>query len=170
MRLQERQQRRHRQAKSMRSSALSIAPSARAKAFQSTIKRAYHVKNATQHLHQNCVRLPVATTIWRTVVHCYWMLVLLTQYVDLVWNPPTHLSVCHSAIAYTLYHSDGWAHTVTPEYINLPHTLNAYSSWSVHIFTYSISEIERYLPVSSIPGAGNTVAIADPAVITNFRL
>jgi len=67
--------------KYMRSSALSIAPSARSKAFQSTNKRdkrarhvvpyfstviTFHVKNATQHLHQNCVRLPVATTIWRT--------------------------------------------------------------------------------------------------------
>ena len=34
----------------------------------------------------------------------------------------------------------------------------------------AISENERYLPVLSIPGAGNTIAIADPAVITNFRL
>ena len=84
-----------------------------------------------------CVRLPVATAIWRTIIHCYWMIALLIQYVGLVWNPPTHLSVCLSAIAYTLY-SDGWTHTVTPEYINLPHTLSAYSSWSVHIFTYSI--------------------------------
>jgi len=57
-----------------------------------------------------CVRLPVATAIWRAIIHCYWMLVLLIQYVGLVWNPPTHLSVCHSAIAYTLY-SDGWTHT-----------------------------------------------------------
>jgi len=54
-----------------------------------------------------CVRLLVATAIWRTVIHCYYMIVLLTQYVGLVWNPPTHLSICHSAIAYTLYYSDG---------------------------------------------------------------
>jgi len=57
-----------------------------------------------------------------------------------------------------------------PLYINLPHTLSAYSSWSVYIFVYQISETDRYLPLPSIPGAGNTVAVADPAVITNFQL
>ena len=119
-----------------------------------------------------CVRLPVATASWRTVIHCYWIIVLFTQYVGLLWNPPTHLSVRHSAIAYTLYYSDGWTQTVTLEYINLPHSSSAYSSWSVHISTCSISETDRYLPLPSIPGAGNTIglAVADPAVITNFRL
>jgi len=172
--LREWQQRRHRQAKSMRSSALPPRlpraqklsnPSSSATNARTTWKMPHSIYTKIV-----CVRLPVATAIWRTVIHCYWMLVLLTQYVGLVWNPPTHLSVCHSATAYTLYHSDGWIHTVTPEYIHLPHTLNAYRSWSVHIFTYSISEIERYLPLPSIPGAGNTIAVADPAVVMNFRL
>jgi len=30
-----------------------------------------------------CVRLLVATAIWRTIIHCYWLLALLTQYVGL---------------------------------------------------------------------------------------
>jgi len=121
-----------------------------------------------------CVRLRVATAIWRTVIHCYCMIILLTQYVGLVWNSlHIYLSVIwQRPIRYLIYHSDGWTQTVTPEfiYINLPHTSNAYSSWSVYIFAYQISETDRYLPLLSIPGAGNIVAVADPAVITNFRL
>ena len=34
-----------------------------------------------------CIRLPVATAVWRAIIHCYWMLVLLIQHVGLVWNP-----------------------------------------------------------------------------------
>jgi len=38
------------------------------------------------------------------------------------------------------------------------------------MFAYQISETDCYLPVPSIPGAGNTISVADPAVITNFQL
>ena len=37
-------------------------------------------------------------------------------------------------------------------------------------FTYSISQNGCYLLVLSIPGAGNTTAMANPIVIMNFRL
>jgi len=62
------------------------------------------LKYATQHLHQNC--LCTLTSSYRHLANSYTLLlnasILLTQYVGLVWNPPTHLSVCHSAIAYRL--------------------------------------------------------------------
>ena len=98
-----------------------------------------------------CVRLPVATAVWRTVVHCYWMLVLLTQCWPGVESSYTSICLSFGNSLYVNY-SDGWTHTVTPEYINLPHTLSAYSSWSVHIFTYSISQNECYLPAPRTTG------------------
>jgi len=186
VRLQEQLQRRHRQAKPMRSSALSIAPSARAKAIHSINKRdkrarhvipyfptviTFHVKHATQHLHQNC--LYTITSSYRHLANSYTLLLNDSITYTICWPGVefSYTSICLSFgnSLYVIY-SDGWTHTVTPEYINLPHTLSAYSSWSVHIFTYSISENDRYLPLSSIPGAGNTIAVADPAVIMNFRL
>ena len=57
-----------------------------------------HVKNCHTAFTPKfvCVRLPVATAIWRTVIHCYCMIVLLTQYVGLVWNSRRYTFICLS--------------------------------------------------------------------------
>jgi len=119
-----------------------------------------HIKILPCSLHTSKfvgVRLLVATANWRTVIHC--LLYDNTTY-TVCWPgvefPPLHiyLSVIRQRpLHYLIYYSDCWTQTVTPEFINPPHTLSAYSSWSIYIFAYQISETDCYLPLPSIPGA-----------------
>ena len=77
------------------------------------------------------------------------MIILLTQYVGLVWNP-RYTSICLSFGngLYTTWHITAIVEhkSLRPNpYSTQPHTLSAYSSWSVYIFAYQISETDCYL-------------------------
>ena len=66
---------------------------------QSFTHHVFHIKILPRSLHTSkfvCIRLRVATAIWRTVIHCYCMIILLTQYVGLVWNSRSYTSICLS--------------------------------------------------------------------------
>jgi len=123
--LRERQQRRHRQGKPMRSSALSIAPSARAKAFQSTNERdkrarhvvpyfptviTFHVKHATQHLHQNC--LCTLTSSYRHLANSYTLLLNASTTYTICWPgvESSYTSICLS-FGNSLYVIQRWLNT-----------------------------------------------------------
>ena len=65
----------------------SIAPSVRA-SFPVTFTLKTNPLHSMKACHTAlikivCVRLLAATAIWRTIIHCYWLLALLTQYVGL---------------------------------------------------------------------------------------
>jgi len=75
-----------------------VTSRSRSKQIHSVPRQTY----TTQHFHQNC--LCTITSSYRRLANNYTLLLNASttiQYVGLVWNPPTHLSVCHSAIAYT---------------------------------------------------------------------
>jgi len=103
VRLHERQRRRHHQAKTTCHETAqfraSTAPSARAKAFQSINerdKRAYHVKNATQHLHQNC--LCTLTSSYRQLANSYTLLLNASTTYTICWPgvESSYTSICLS--------------------------------------------------------------------------